>query len=102
MPHRDTVNTWLGAYPEFQAQYALARRMQADVMDDLILETANSCTAADAHAAKVKIAAYQWRAAKLAPKTYGDKLEVDQITRAVVLAAPLTEDEWMETNANHE
>ena len=45
-------------------------------MDDLILETANACTPATAQADRVKISAFQWRAAKLKPKVYGDKAEV--------------------------
>jgi hypothetical protein len=48
--------------------------MQADLMDDLILDTAGSCTAETAAADRVKIGAYQWRASKLAPKKYGDKV----------------------------
>ena len=44
-------------------------------MDDKILTVANECTPETAHADKVKIAAYQWRAAKLAPKKYGEKTQ---------------------------
>jgi hypothetical protein len=40
-------------------------------MDDLILDTANDCTAETAQADKVKIGAYQWRAGRLKPKVYG-------------------------------
>ena len=41
-------------------------------MDDYVLETANASTAETAAADRVKISAYQWRAAKLRPKKYGD------------------------------
>lgn len=47
-------------------------------MDDLILETANASTPETAASDRVKISAYQWRASKLQPKKYGDKIEVDQ------------------------
>jgi hypothetical protein len=67
---------WLERYPEFASMYAHARTLQADLMDDMILETANACTPATAHADRVKISAFQWRAAKLKPKVYGDKAEV--------------------------
>ena len=40
------------------------------------METANACTPATAQADRVKISAFQWRAAKLKPKVYGDKAEV--------------------------
>jgi hypothetical protein len=76
MPHRTTVVRWLERYPEFASMYAHARTLQADLMDDMILETANACTPATAQADRVKISAFQWRAAKLKPKVYGDKAEV--------------------------
>jgi hypothetical protein len=72
MPHRSTVLRWLDARSDFAAKYARAREMQADVMDDKILDAAEACNADNAAAARVKISAYQWRAAKLAPKKYGD------------------------------
>lgn len=43
-------------------------------MDDMILETANRATATNAAAARVKIDAYKWRAARLKPKVYGDRI----------------------------
>lgn len=76
MPHRTTVVRWLERYPEFASMYVDARTLQADLMDDMILETANACTPAMAQADRVKISAFQWRAAKLKPKVYGDKAEV--------------------------
>ncbi|MEH6676146.1 hypothetical protein [Phenylobacterium sp.] len=72
MPDRRTVMRWLDAHPDFAAKCARARELQADLMDDLILDTAEKTTSDNAAAARVKIAAYQWRAAKLAPKKYGD------------------------------
>jgi hypothetical protein len=76
MPSRTTVFRWMDNNSDFASMYARARMLQADLMDDLILETANACTPATAQADKVKIAAYQWRASKLMPKLYGDKTEV--------------------------
>ena len=76
MPGRTTVFRWMDENPDFASRYARARMLQADLMDDLILETANACTPATAHADRVKISAFQWRAAKLKPKVYGDKAEV--------------------------
>lgn len=83
MPSRQLVLRWLwGESAEatefgFVAKYAKAREAQADHMDDLILDTAEACTAETAQADRVKIAAYQWRAAKLKPKVYGDKQSVE-------------------------
>lgn len=77
MPHRSSVIRWLGADEAFATKYALAREAQADTMDDLILETANACTADTAAADRVKISAYQWRASKLKPKKYGDRTQTE-------------------------
>ena len=76
MPGRTTVFRWMDENPDFASRYARARMLQADLMDDLILETANACTPATAQADRVKISAFQWRAAKLKPKVYGDKAEL--------------------------
>ena len=72
MPHRSTVLRWLDAHPGFASRCAHARTLQADLMDEMILDTAIACTAETAPADRVKISAFQWRAAKLEPKKYGD------------------------------
>ncbi len=76
-PHRATVIRWMESRPGFATRVAHSLDMQADLMDDLSLEVARKCTPETAAADKVKIAAYQWRASKLAPKTYGSRLELD-------------------------
>jgi hypothetical protein len=74
MPHRRTVCRWMAEDEAFATKCARAREFQADLMDDKILDTAEKCTPETAVADRVKIGAYQWRASKLAPKKYGDKL----------------------------
>lgn len=73
MPNRNTVVRWFENHPSFEAKYARARQWQAHYMDDLVYDTADACTAETAQADKVKIGAYQWRAARLLPKVYGDR-----------------------------
>ena len=73
MPSRRTVARWLADDEEFAAKYAWVREMQADFMDDLILETAEACTPETAMADRIKIDAYKWRASKLNAKKYGDR-----------------------------
>ena len=75
MPSRHTVMNWQDDDPSFSTRCARAREWQADLMDDKILATAEKCTPETAPADKVKISAYQWRASKLAPKKYGDKIQ---------------------------
>ena len=75
MPSRSTILRWMNDLPEFEAKCARARLMQADLMDDLILDIAENCDEDNYQSSKVKLSAYQWRAAKLAPKKYGEKLQ---------------------------
>lgn len=75
IPSRSTILRWLDSLPEFEAKYARARAYQADTMDDLILECAETVDNDNFQAIKVKMAAYTWRAAKLAPKKYGEKVQ---------------------------
>jgi hypothetical protein len=59
-------------------------------MDDKILDAADGALDGriDPSAAKVAISAYQWRAAKLMPKVYGDKQTIDMTTTVNVKDAP--------------
>jgi hypothetical protein len=75
MPDRATVFRWLDANEGFATEYARARERQGDHMDDLILEAAEACTSENAQAVRVKILAYQWRASKLRPRVYGEKVQ---------------------------
>ena len=79
MPDRRTVMRWQDEDAEFDTKCARAREWQGDYMDDLILETANACTSETAQADRVKISAYQWRASKLAPKKYGEKVTQEMV-----------------------
>lgn len=75
MPAASTVYAWLGQYPEFSAQYARAREVQADMLADEIIEIADSDL--DPNRARVMIDARKWLAGKLRPKKYGDRVELD-------------------------
>lgn len=74
MPHRRTVQRWLENNADFATRCAHARALQADLMDHMIQSCADRCTPESAPADRVKISAYQWRAAKLLPRVYGDKV----------------------------
>jgi hypothetical protein len=73
MPARSSIIKWLSQNEAFAVQYARAREAQADAMDDEILDSARATTNETAQADRVKIDAFKWRAARLAPKKYGDK-----------------------------
>jgi hypothetical protein len=80
MPSRFTVLTWQATNDEFQAKCARARAMQADVIhDDLAdMEVGVLSGTIPPDVARVAASMKQWRASKLAPKKYGDKLDLNQ------------------------
>jgi hypothetical protein len=73
MPSRSTVLRWQNSNADFEAKCARARLMQADLMDDKILDLVDACDEHNYQSTRVKLAGLQWRAAKLSPKKYGDK-----------------------------
>lgn len=71
---------------------ARAREAQQEFIADDIVEQADLATPEDHNVVKLRIWARQWRAAKLAPKKYGDKQVVDitqNINVAVIQAEQL-------------
>jgi hypothetical protein len=85
MPARRTVYDWQRANEEFRAQCARAREGLADWYDDRITEVINNVTEANVNASRVKLSGLQWKAAKAAPKRFGEKVEIDanvQVTDA--------------------
>ena len=87
MPAESTVRKWAIEDREgFYAQYARARETQADVLAEEIVqisdeqavcysETGNAFDP-DVNRDRLRIDARKWFASKVAPKKYGDKLEL--------------------------
>ncbi len=80
MPAISTVMGWLfdGQHGDFSAQYARAREAQAELRADEITDIADGVEhgASEAvQAARLRVDARKWIAAKLLPKRYGDKLQ---------------------------
>ena len=73
MPGRTSVYRWMDEYPEFGTRIARAREGLADHVAWKILEMADKSTNETANADRVKLAAWQWHAARLAPKKYSEK-----------------------------
>ena len=87
MPCRQTVQDWLRDNNEFHAKHARAREIQAEGNVDEMDEIANEKhfivdaqgvermdPAAVAHQ-KMRLEQIRWKACKLLPKKYGDKIE---------------------------
>lgn len=77
MPDDSAVYRWLEADKEFATKYASARAIQADRIVDDFHDLEEQVLTGDIKpdAAKVVLWSRQWRAAKLRPKVYGDKVE---------------------------
>lgn len=76
MPARVTIYRWMDANPDFETRIARAREGLADYDASMIAEIARNTTKATAEGDRVRLAAYQWLAAKRAPKRWGDKIDV--------------------------
>ena len=76
MPAESTVYKWLAEGGAFSERYAHAREQQADLYADEIIEIADKCPPIheEIAKAKVRIDTRKWKAARLAPKKYGDRL----------------------------
>jgi len=77
LPGQTTVFKWLDENEAFAKQYARAREAQADCKFDEAWEIAETATVEDVQVARLKIDTIKWQAGKLAPKKYGDKLDVE-------------------------
>lgn len=84
MPSYATVRRWLergdeqGApaeYVQFPVRYARAREDQADALADEMLDVARNATEKNTQAKRLLIDTLKWRASKLKPKVYGNRIE---------------------------
>lgn len=70
-----TVTRWLEQFEEFRTKYALAREAQADYLADEIIDVADNCKL-HPDDKRVRIDARKWKAGKMKPKVYGEKIEL--------------------------
>jgi hypothetical protein len=94
MPDKSTVLRWIAAHDEFRDQYARAREAQADFWAEQIIDISddgqndtytdddgNERTNQDVIArSRLRVDTRKWLMARMAPKKYGDKLDIDQRT----------------------
>lgn len=90
MPSMPTLFAWLKADREFHALYARAREAQAEGYADEIADIADQAAGLDAagvNAARLRVDARKWIAAKLLPRKYGDHVNVEHSGALSVVAA---------------
>ena len=109
MPCVATIFNWLRAYPEFLEQYTIAKEEQADALAEEMLDIADDGTndwmertgkdgekytvvnSEHVQRSRLRIETRKWIAAKLKPKKYGDKVNVEATGKdgAPLNAAPV-------------
>ena len=81
MPGLRTMFEWLSAHPEFSQQYARAREAQADAhveeMLDVARQAKNAKSSEEVQGYKLLVDTLKWRASKMKPRSYGDKLTLN-------------------------
>jgi hypothetical protein len=77
MPDNRTVQRWIANNAEFAAKCARARELQADNIFEDMQEVADYGNPDDVQRARLRVSTMQWRAAKLAPKKYGEKIQAE-------------------------
>lgn len=97
-PHVVTVYRWIDKHEYFRNKYTRARESQADLMAAEIIEIAddgsndtitNPITGAPmidtewVQRSRLRVDARKWAASKLAPKKYGDRLDVTSEGKAI-------------------
>lgn len=75
MPDRVTIYRWLDCHEKFRNQYTHARAEQADYYAEQIVDEAFSSH--DAQIGRLRVDALKWAASKMAPKKYGEKIELE-------------------------
>lgn len=80
MPAATTVYARMAVDADFRTRIARAREAQQESEMDGCIDMADAATTEDWQVVKLRIWARQWRASKLAPKKYGDKLALTDPT----------------------
>lgn len=80
MPSRKTVHEWTTEFADFRDAYTHARQLQADALAERVVSEAFNSH--DAPIGRLRMDALRWYASKLAPKKYGEKVEVEQTGNA--------------------
>ena len=77
MPSMSKVMETLQEDRTFAEHYAGARRSGIGLLIDGIVDLADTATAENAHAVRLKVDVRKWIASKLVPKVYGDRVGLD-------------------------
>ena len=90
MPDMRTINRWMREKESFMSEISRARQEQADYFLDKQIEYSKTATQADFQLKRFQSDNLKWVAAKLAPKKYGDKQQID-VNQTISLSALVEE-----------
>jgi hypothetical protein len=77
MPSDMTVRDWaLDDYKGFASQYARATLIRMHVLADEVMEIADNAKFEEVMVARLRVDTRKWLMSKIAPKIYGDKLDL--------------------------
>ena len=76
MPGKSSVYERMAVDEEFRTRIARAREAQQEASVDETVDMADAATPQDWQVVRLRIWARQWRASKLAPKKYGDGVQL--------------------------
>lgn len=85
MPSMRTFFRWVKADPLFAADYRLAREVQAHRYFDEVGEVAKAATPRTAYLARVRIDALKWQAARLAPRRFGARPDLEEAVEGLTV-----------------
>lgn len=74
MPSRDTVYSWLAAYPDFSDNYARACKIRREDKFERLEEIADQ--EEDVQRARLKVDVIKWQLSKEEARKYGDKIDM--------------------------
>ena len=88
-PHERTVHRWLTNHEDFRQMYAHARERQQEVFAAEVVLIAD--TEPDPARARNRMDARKWHASKVAPRKWGDRVEIDaKVETTVATSEALT------------
>jgi len=77
MPDESIVRKWaLEDYNDFGPQYARATLVRMNYLADEVMEIADNSSPENVMVARLRVDTRKWLMSKIAPKIYGDKLDL--------------------------
>lgn len=89
LPSWQTIMAWLNRYPNFQEQYARAKSRQMELLAEEILDISDAPAGDNVQVqrAKLQVDTRKWLMSKLAPKKYGERIDVTTSGEKLPMAA---------------